>query len=189
MENWQFFNLYSITFHCTYARTTGDAVEGVPELTPVAIMSGRLLARRLYDKGTELMVYRVRCFCLYFAISQLISIFNSFFSFFFSFSFLYLMFVYWNFFFFQDFIFLFLIFKTTILFYFQNVATTVFTPLELGTVGLSEEAAIEMYGEGTYASSVFSYFCQLSSSNFIFFCLVAIAIIFYLKISYLTRYF
>ena len=43
---------------------TGDAVEGVPELTPVAIMSGRLLARRLYDKGTELMVYRVR-YCYY----------------------------------------------------------------------------------------------------------------------------
>ena len=49
--------------HLSLLITTGDAVEGVPELTPVAIMSGRLLARRLYDKGTELMVYKVRYCC------------------------------------------------------------------------------------------------------------------------------
>ncbi|VEL11524.1 unnamed protein product [Protopolystoma xenopodis] len=30
---------------------------------------------------------------------------------------------------------------------YTNVATTVFTPLEYGAVGLSEEAAIEKYGE------------------------------------------
>ena len=29
---------------------------------------------------------------------------------------------------------------------YENIATTVFTPLELGTVGLSEEAAISTYG-------------------------------------------
>ena len=28
----------------------------------------------------------------------------------------------------------------------QNIATTVFTPLEMGTVGLTEEEAISMYG-------------------------------------------
>lgn len=31
---------------------------------------------------------------------------------------------------------------------YENVATTVFTPLEYGTVGISEEAAIKKYGEG-----------------------------------------
>ena len=30
---------------------------------------------------------------------------------------------------------------------YQNISTTVFTPLELGTVGLSEEAAINLYGQ------------------------------------------
>ena len=34
----------------------------------------------------------------------------------------------------------------------QNIATTVFTPLELGTVGMSEEAAIEKYGNGKRTS-------------------------------------
>jgi hypothetical protein len=29
----------------------------------------------------------------------------------------------------------------------QDIATTVFTPLELGTVGLTEEEAVQMYGE------------------------------------------
>jgi hypothetical protein len=37
----------------------GDAVEGVPELTPVAIMSGKMLARRLYSKAHDKMVYKV----------------------------------------------------------------------------------------------------------------------------------
>jgi thioredoxin reductase (NADPH) len=63
----------------------GDVVEGKPELTPVAIQAGRLLARRLYggsDRGFD-----YRC-----------------------------------------------------------VATTVFTPLEYGTIGLSEEAAAEEHG-------------------------------------------
>jgi len=64
----------------------GDVVEGVPELTPSAIMAGKLLARRLYANSTEVMDY-------------------------------------------------------------TTVPTTVFTPLELGTVGLTEEKAIEKYGE------------------------------------------
>mmetsp|Transcript_19809 Transcript_19809/g.19137 ORF Transcript_19809/g.19137 Transcript_19809/m.19137 type:complete len:605 (-) Transcript_19809:210-2024(-) len=64
----------------------GDVVQDVPELTPVAVMSGRMLARRLFGKSTVKMVYR-------------------------------------------------------------DIATTVFTPLEFGTVGMSEELAIEEYGE------------------------------------------
>lgn len=63
----------------------GDVVEGAPELTPVAIQAGRILARRLFGSSSELMVYK-------------------------------------------------------------NIATTVFTPLEFGTVGLNEEEAIAKYG-------------------------------------------
>lgn len=62
----------------------GDIVSGGLELTPVAIQSGRLLADRLYKKGTELMSFR-------------------------------------------------------------NVPTTVFTPLEYGCVGLSEDSAAALY--------------------------------------------
>lgn len=58
----------------------GDVMEGCPELTPVAIQAGKMLARRLFDGSDEPMDY-------------------------------------------------------------TNVATTVFTPLEYGTVGLSEEDA------------------------------------------------
>jgi len=64
----------------------GDVVEGAPELTPAAILAGKLLARRLFGNETEVMDY-------------------------------------------------------------TKVPTTVFTPLEMGTVGLTEEAAIEQYGE------------------------------------------
>lgn len=64
----------------------GDVLEGRPELTPVAILAGRLLARRLFGNGTELMDY-------------------------------------------------------------DDVATTIFSPLEYGCVGLSEEKAIERHGE------------------------------------------
>jgi len=63
----------------------GDVIQDRPELTPVAIMAGKLLARRLFDDSKELMDYK-------------------------------------------------------------KVATTVFTPLEYGTVGLSEEAADDVYG-------------------------------------------
>jgi len=61
----------------------GDIVDGTPELTPAAIHTGRLLARRLYG-NKEYMNYK-------------------------------------------------------------NIATTVFTPLELGTVGLTEEECIGKY--------------------------------------------
>ena len=64
----------------------GDVVENKPELTPVAIAAGRLLARRIYGGSFEGMDY-------------------------------------------------------------ENVATTVFTPLEYGSVGKSEEAAVEAFGE------------------------------------------
>mmetsp|Transcript_28340 Transcript_28340/g.76347 ORF Transcript_28340/g.76347 Transcript_28340/m.76347 type:complete len:556 (-) Transcript_28340:419-2086(-) len=64
----------------------GDVVEGKPELTPVAIQAGKLLAQRLYAGSRKQMDY-------------------------------------------------------------TNVATTVFTPLEYGVIGLSEEKAIEILGE------------------------------------------
>nr|ALJ76682.1 thioredoxin reductase 1 [Epicauta chinensis] len=63
----------------------GDVLYRKPELTPVAIHAGRLLARRLFGNSTVQMDY-------------------------------------------------------------ENVATTIFSPLEYGCVGLSEEAAIERFG-------------------------------------------
>ncbi|XP_072944205.1 thioredoxin reductase 1, mitochondrial isoform X2 [Epargyreus clarus] len=63
----------------------GDVLEGRPELTPVAIHAGRLLARRMFANAAQLMDY-------------------------------------------------------------ENVATTVFTPLEYGCVGLSEEVALQRHG-------------------------------------------
>ncbi|XP_072809315.1 thioredoxin reductase 2, mitochondrial isoform X2 [Vicugna pacos] len=64
----------------------GDVAEGRPELTPTAIMAGRLLAQRLCGQSSDLMDY-------------------------------------------------------------DNVPTTVFTPLEYGCVGLSEEEAVARHGE------------------------------------------
>ncbi|XP_025163273.1 LOW QUALITY PROTEIN: thioredoxin reductase 2, mitochondrial [Harpegnathos saltator] len=64
----------------------GDILHKKPELTPVAIHAGKLLAKRLFDNSSEQMDY-------------------------------------------------------------TNVATTVFSPLEYGCVGLSEEAAVAHYGE------------------------------------------
>ena len=64
----------------------GDVIEGSPELTPVAIMEGTLLADRLFDGKAKKMDY-------------------------------------------------------------DSIATTIFTPLEYGCVGLSEEAAIAKYGD------------------------------------------
>ena len=64
----------------------GDVLVGRPELTPVAIQAGELLARRLYGSATKTMNYDLIC-------------------------------------------------------------TTVFTPAEYGTCGLSEEAANARYGE------------------------------------------
>ena len=64
----------------------GDILQDHPELTPVAIESGRLLSRRLFGGGNELTDY-------------------------------------------------------------TNIPTTVFTPIEYGCVGLSEEEAIKRHGE------------------------------------------
>ncbi|XP_060529226.1 thioredoxin reductase 2, mitochondrial isoform X2 [Cylas formicarius] len=64
----------------------GDVLYKKPELTPVAIHAGRLLARRLFGDSAVTMNY-------------------------------------------------------------ENVATTVFTPLEYGAVGISEETAVQRYGE------------------------------------------
>lgn len=64
----------------------GDVLQDRPELTPVAIRAGKLLAERLFGDSNVTMDY-------------------------------------------------------------DKVATTVFTPLEFGTVGLSEEKAIDLYGE------------------------------------------
>ncbi|CAG5011480.1 unnamed protein product [Parnassius apollo] len=63
----------------------GDVLAARPELTPVAIHAGRLLARRLFAGASQHMDY-------------------------------------------------------------ENVATTVFTPLEYGCVGISEELALERHG-------------------------------------------
>jgi thioredoxin reductase (NADPH) len=63
----------------------GDVMENCPELTPVAIQAGKILARRLFGGSSEPMDY-------------------------------------------------------------TNICTTVFTPIEYGTVGYSEEAAIEKFG-------------------------------------------
>jgi thioredoxin reductase (NADPH) len=63
----------------------GDVIEDMPELTPVAIQAGRLLAGRLFGEKKKLMDY-------------------------------------------------------------SDIATTVFTPLEYGTVGLSEDDAVKKHG-------------------------------------------
>lgn len=63
----------------------GDVVHDAPELTPVAILAGKLLSRRLFGGGDVLMDY-------------------------------------------------------------SSIATAVFTPLEFGTVGLTEDEAIERLG-------------------------------------------
>lgn len=64
----------------------GDIVEGRPQLTPVAIQAGRLLARRLFTSSPVLCDYR-------------------------------------------------------------SVPTTVFTPIEYGAIGYSEEDAVQAFGE------------------------------------------
>jgi len=75
----------------------GDIVHGTPELTPVAILAGKLLARRLFGNSDEKIDYKL-------------------------------------------------------------IPTAVFTPLELGTVGLSEAEAHAKFGADTIESyvSVFS---------------------------------
>jgi len=63
----------------------GDVIDGAPELTPVAIKAGKLLASRLFDDGVKYMDY-------------------------------------------------------------HTIATTVFTPLEYGSIGYSEEDAMTQFG-------------------------------------------
>jgi len=70
---------------CPSIYAVGDVMDGCPELTPVAIQAGVVLARRLFGGSKERMDY-------------------------------------------------------------VNICTTVFTPIEYSCVGLSEEDAIEMYG-------------------------------------------
>lgn len=69
----------------------GDIIHGGLELTPVAILAGKLLARRLFGNAAE--------------ASHPDNVMD-----------------------------------------YNSIATTVFTPLEMGTVGLSEEAATSAYG-------------------------------------------
>ena len=69
-----------------YVYAIGDVLQGLPELTPVAIQAGIMLARRMFGGASEAMDYK-------------------------------------------------------------NIATAVFTPIEYGAIGLSEEEAIEAYGE------------------------------------------
>lgn len=96
----------------------GDIVHGAPELTPVAIMAGKLLARRLFGGSTETICY-------------------------------------------------------------HDIATAVFTPLEIGTVGLSEEQAVARYGEDSvdcYISSFTPLEWALSEHHHDFSCLVKIVV-------------
>jgi len=74
----------------------GDIVHGAPELTPVAILAGQLLAKRLFASSKETIEY-------------------------------------------------------------HTIATAVFTPLELGTVGLSEIEAQEKYGASNVDCYVSSF--------------------------------
>jgi len=71
---------------CPNVYCIGDVMQGVPELTPVAVQSGINLARRLFGDSTEPMDYK-------------------------------------------------------------KVCTAVFTPIEYGTVGYSEEDAMKEFGE------------------------------------------
>jgi thioredoxin reductase (NADPH) len=71
---------------CPNIYAIGDVMEGCPELTPVAIQAGVILAKRLFGGSKEAMDYR-------------------------------------------------------------NVCTTVFTPIEYGTVGYSEDEAYEVFGK------------------------------------------
>lgn len=71
---------------CPNIYAIGDVMEGIPELTPVAIQAGINLSRRLFGGSTESMDYK-------------------------------------------------------------NICTTVFTPIEYGTVGYSEDEALEVFGK------------------------------------------
>lgn len=79
----------------------GDVLQGRPELTPVAIHAGRLLARRMFGNSNQQMDY-------------------------------------------------------------DNVATTVFSPIEYSCVGLSEDKAIQKYVMTKFwINSLFTYFSKI----------------------------
>ena|SRR3990167_7863287 len=80
------FNVVNERTNVPHIYAIGDVVNGTPELTPVAIKAGKLLADRLFAKSNQLMDY-------------------------------------------------------------INIPTVVFTPLEYGCCGLSEEAANEQYSK------------------------------------------
>ena len=44
---------------CPYVYAVGDILEDKPELTPVAIQAGRLLAKRLYGGGTLKVIFNI----------------------------------------------------------------------------------------------------------------------------------
>ncbi|CEM39538.1 unnamed protein product [Vitrella brassicaformis CCMP3155] len=90
-------------FECVHEQTNvphifavGDVLFGKPELTPVAIQAGEILARRLFAQSEARMDY-------------------------------------------------------------ENVPTTIFTPFEYGCVGISEEIAIERYGENDIETYLFEF--------------------------------
>ena len=53
---------------CPYVFAVGDIVEGRPELTPVAIQAGRLLARRLFAGHTLKVLFMSRDLLCYMSI-------------------------------------------------------------------------------------------------------------------------
>ncbi|KAK2188348.1 hypothetical protein NP493_135g04020 [Ridgeia piscesae] len=81
---------------CPYVYAIGDVIDGKPELTPVAIQAGRLLAKRVFGAS------KVKWACC-----------DA---------------------------------ESVVQMDYTNVATTVFTPLEYGAIGLSEEDAVKEYG-------------------------------------------
>lgn len=85
-----------------YVYAIGDVVHDSPELTPVAILAGKLLARRLFGDSSHVAA----------ASGEDLTI------------------------------------------CYKNIPTAVFTPLELGTVGLTEKEAQEMYGEDAIDSYI-----------------------------------
>ena len=49
---------------CPYVYAVGDIVEGRPELTPVAIQAGQLLAKRLFGSNTLKVIFVLKKSCV-----------------------------------------------------------------------------------------------------------------------------
>jgi len=96
-------------------------VQGAPELTPVAIRAGKLLAHRLFGPASEpkVSIGVVRGCCVHVLISRQWQLTKRL--------------RYWL--------------SNQVEMDYSLIPTTVFTPLEYGCVGLSEEAAVQRYGE------------------------------------------